>query len=235
VRETGAATLTEVARRTGHRFATPALLDEALTHSSAPRTAGAGPPCNERLEFLGDRVLGLAVADMLHRTFPDASVGDLARRHAALVCREALDAVAQGLGLPSFLRMSKGEEEAGGRDNPGLVADACEALIAAIYLDGGLPAAAAFIERNWRPLLAGHRTPPKDAKTALQEWLQGRGLPLPVYREAARSGPAHAPTFCVEVDLPDRGPVRASGGSKRAAEQAAARSALQVLQSESGP
>ena len=197
----------------------------ALTHSSYPSGIG----CNERLEFLGDRVLGLAVAQLLHQRFPAEAVGGVARRHAALVRREALSEVAHRIGLPATLRMSRGEEETGGRENPGLLADACEAVIAAIYLDGGLEAALAFVATHWRPMIEGHLTPPKDAKTTLQEWMQARGLAPPVYREIGREGPAHGPTFLVEVAVPNGPPVRASGASKRIAEQAAAEIALALL------
>jgi ribonuclease-3 len=205
-----------------HRFAVPQLLREALTHASLPHGPQAEADSNERLEFLGDRVLGLAVAHLLHSRFPKETVGELARRHASLVRREALELVARRIGLPAAIRMSRGEEESGGRDNPGVLADACEAVIAALYLDGGLAAAVAFVERHWRDLIEGDATPPKDPKTALQEWLQARGQLPPVYRETTRVGPPHAPIFSVEVAISGHPPVTASGSSKRAAERAAA-------------
>ena len=127
----------------------------------------------ERLEFLGDRVLGLVVADMLFQKFPGDNEGALARRHTALVRREALALVAHHIDLGSYLRLSRGEEDAGGRSNPSLLADCCEAVIGALYLDGGLEAAARFIHRRWQVLLSGEHAPPKDAKSALQEWVQG--------------------------------------------------------------
>ncbi|MFZ1413368.1 MAG: ribonuclease III [Defluviicoccus sp.] len=210
----------------GYRFRNSALLGQALIHSSYRGSSES----NERLEFLGDRVLGLAVAHLLHGRFPAEPVGSVARRHAALVRREALSEVALSIGLPKLLRMSRGEEESGGRDNPGLLADACEALIAAVYLDGGLDAALSFVAHRWQPMIEGHLTPPTDAKTALQEWMQGRGLPPPAYREVGRNGPAHGPTFVVEVVVPQLPPVRGSGSSKRVAEQAAAEIALSLLQ-----
>jgi len=210
--------LDRIEERLGHRFREPALLRQALTHASAA-AAGAS---NERLEFLGDRVLGLVVAALLFERFPGDSEGTLARRFTALVRREALARVAETIDLGHHLVLSAGEEEAGGRANPGTLADACEAVIAALFLDGGLAAADAFVRRQWLPLLDEALPPPKDAKTALQEWAQDRGLPLPVYRETGRSGPAHAPTFAIEVSLTGHAPATASGPSKRAAEQSAA-------------
>ena len=136
--------------------------------------------------------------------------------------REALARVALDLGLSDHVVMAPGEEDAGGRGNPGLLADACEAVIAALYLDGGLAVAERFIEGHWQALMDEHTEPPKDAKTRLQEWAQGRGLALPVYVETERHGPAHAPVFTIEVSLAGQTPVSASGPSKRTAEQAAA-------------
>jgi len=212
----------------GHRFADPGLLEEALTHSSVA-SAGDRRRTNERLEFLGDRVLGLVVADMLFDRFPDEDEGALARRHAALVRRESLARVAESIGLAESIRLSRGEEDAGGRKNPGLLADACEAVIAALYLDGRIDVAATFIRDQWDAMVAEDVRPPKDAKTELQEWAQARGLALPRYREVGREGPAHAPMFSIEVSLADRTPASASGPSKRAAEQAAAEAMLEEL------
>jgi ribonuclease-3 len=213
----------------GYRFRVPLLLEEALTHSSLTGGGNGRHASNERLEFLGDRVLGLAIATILHGRFPDETVGDLARRHTALVRREALFQIAKTLGLPACIRMSKGEEDAGGRRNPGLLADACEALLAAIYLDGGFEAALGFVQRVWQPSIEELLRPPKDAKTELQEWVQAKGMSLPAYHETERVGPPHAPTFCVELALPGYVPVRASGLSKRSAEQAAAEAMLAQL------
>ena len=207
-------------QRIGHTFTSQRLLTEALTHSSFQ---GDGPRhCNERLEFVGDRVLGLVIANLLYHRFPGEEVGALARRHAALVRREALVEVAEQIALADCLRLSRGEEEAGGRRNPGLLADACEALIAAVCLDGGFAAATDVVERLWAPLIDRDVSPPKDAKTMLQEWVQGRGMPLPTYRETERSGPPHAPLFRVEVAVEGLDPVAATGPSKRAAERTAA-------------
>ncbi len=218
--------LRHLRERLGHRFADPGLLELALTHSSVPAAPETGDRSNERLEFLGDRVLALAVADMLYETFPNEDEGSMARRHAALVKRDALATVAQRLGLEDHIRMSRGEIGAGGRRNLGLLSDTCEAIIAAIYLDAGWEAARDFVRRNWLPLMEEQSKPPVDAKTELQEWAQARGLALPEYREISRRGPPHAPIFLVEVSIEDRPPVTASGPSKRVAERIAAESLL---------
>jgi ribonuclease-3 len=218
----------------GHRFVREDLLRQALTHSSTARSAKARTLSNQRQEFLGDRVIGLAVAELLFAQFPDEDEGALARRHAALVCREALAQVADGISLAPHIIMSAGEEGAGGRANPSLLADTLEAVIAALYMDGGLPAAERFIARYWQPLIDAELSPPKDAKTALQEWAQGRGLALPVYQVTGRSGPPHAPLFSVEVSLEDGSAVTASGSNKRTAERDAAQALLQILGVETG-
>jgi ribonuclease-3 len=212
--------------RLGYAFKSDQLLIQAVTHSSFQGESGGRRVCNERLEFLGDRVLGLIISHLLFRRFPGEEVGALARRHAAAVRREALVEIADRVALADCLRLSRGEEEAGGRRNPGLLADAAEALIAAIYLDGGFDAAQEVVERLWSDLIERDASPPKDAKTVLQEWAQGRGLPLPVYRETERSGPPHAPLFRVEVRVEGLEPADATGPSKRAAERAAAESLL---------
>ena len=205
-----------------HRFADPSLLQQALTHSSASGHAGSSRPSNERMEFLGDRVLGLVVSELLYGAYPREDEGALARRYSFLVSGDALAQVAEQIDLGAFLKVSRGEEEAGGTRNPGLLADSCEAVIAALYLDGGLDAARRFIHRFWRPLMDAAARPPKDAKTMLQEWAQARALALPHYCEVSRKGPPHAPRFLVEVRLDGLETVSASGPSKRAAEQAAA-------------
>jgi ribonuclease-3 len=211
-----------LADRLGHRFARPELLVRALTHPSAAHRRGAGEDSYERLEFLGDRVLGLIVADLLLRRFPEENEGELALRHAGLVRRETLAKIAEELDLGSHVRLAKGEEAAGERGNPAIQADACEAVIGAVYLDGGLDAARDLVESLWTPLLEAVLVPPQDAKTALQEWAQGRGLPLPDYREVGRSGPDHGPVFTVEVAVQGHPPAAGEGRSKRLAEQAAA-------------
>jgi ribonuclease-3 len=205
----------------GHRFADPQLLAEALTHPSAH--ARRGPRKSyERLEFLGDRVLGLVVAELLWRRYPDEAEGELTRRHTGLVRRESLVAVARALGLGAFVILSAGEAQAGARANPSVLADTCEAVIAALYLDGGLEAARGFVHRCWEPLLQGTTEPPRDPKTALQEWAQGRGRGLPVYETVRVAGPAHKRVFTVCARVEGAEPATASGSSKRAAETAAA-------------
>lgn len=230
-----------LARLVGHSFAQPELLDEALTHPGAlhasrpgRRGAGRGAAAGdyERLEFLGDRVLGLVVADLLWRRFVSEPEGALTRRHAELVRRETLARVALDLGLDRFLVLSPAEKAAGAARNPAILADCCEALIAAVYLDAGFAVAFAFIERLWQPLIAEMQLPPRDPKTRLQEWAQGRGLPLPEYRLVAASGPDHARRFTVAVRV--AGPREASdtASSKRAAETAAAAALLEQLDAE---
>lgn len=206
----------------GHPFKRPALLEQALTHRSAVRARGKVADAYERLEFLGDRVLGLLVAELLVHRFPREQEGELTRRHTALVRRDALVRVARQIGLGNHLKLSRGEAEAGGREIPTLLADACEAVIAALYLDGGLESARPFIERYWNPLIEEAETPPSDAKTSLQEWAQGQRLPLPVYRIVGTEGPSHEPLFTVAVSVEGLPAVEARGRSKRAAEQAAA-------------
>ena len=209
-------------RSLGYSFTDPALLTLALTHGSARGAKPGSVVSNERLEFLGDRVLGLVIAELLYRRFPNEPEGALARRHAALVSGPTLSRVADRLELSRSIIASRSEREAGGTKNPGMMADACEAIIGAMFLDGGLPPAAAFIEAHWIEFISGALTPPMDPKTELQEWAQGRGVGLPVYVEVKRDGPPHAPEFWMEVALPGVGSAVASGASKRMAERAAA-------------
>ncbi len=222
--------LTRLVGAIGYDFHQPALLRQALTHPSATHGRhGAESDNYERLEFLGDRVLGLIVADCLLARVPAESEGSLARRLAALVRRETLAEVAGEIGLGDHLILGPGEVEAGSHENASLLADACEAVIGALYLDAGLEAARAFVVARWTPHLEADLTPPQDAKTALQEWAQGRGLPLPEYREVAREGPPHEPVFTVEVEVREHPPAIGRGLSKRLAEQAAAESLLAHL------
>ena len=212
----------------GHVFADPALLDDALTHRSAAIGGAVG---YERLEFVGDRVLSLVVANWLFDAYPDEPEGDLARRHVALVRRETLAEIAREAGIGPHIRVSRGEEEAGSRENEAILADVCEALIAALYRDGGIGAAESFIRRHWQTRLHGPQRPPQDAKTALQEWAQGRGLPLPRYEIVTREGPDHAPVFCISVAIEGQPLAEGQGPSKRAAEQAAAARLLERVRS----
>lgn len=220
-------------RQLGHDFAQPELLSQALTHPSASqgrgtKGKGGGMPY-ERLEFLGDRVLGLVVAEMLFQRFPNEAEGDLAKRHAALVRRETLADVAHRIGLPDCLTLAKGENESGGRSNPGILADACEAVIGAFYADAGFAPVAVFVRRLWTPLMDAVRKPPKDSKTALQEWAQGLGKPLPNYTVVGQDGPPHDPVFVVQVAVEGVDPATGKGSSKRVAEQAAALALLEKV------
>lgn len=226
------------ARLIGHAFARPELLVEALTHPSAlpPRRQGGRRPRRvtsrggyERLEFLGDRVLGLVIADLLWRGFEHEQEGPLTRRLTHLVRRDALARVAAAIGLDRHLLLSPAEAAAGAARNPGILADVLEAVIAAIYLDGGFGAAVAFIERFWEPLIAEMAAPPSDAKTELQEWAQARGLKLPAYELVATSGPDHAPQFTVSVRVAGFDEASATASSKRAAETGAAAALLDRL------
>ena len=210
----------------GHRFEKPGILIQALTHSSATRDR---LDANERLEFLGDRVLGLVLAGLLLEAFPGEKEGEIAYRFSALARSETLTRVAEEIGLAPHIELSSGEEEAGGRQNASILADCLEAIIAALFLDGGLEAAEAFIHRHWRPLMDKEPAPPKDAKTMLQEWAQGRGLPLPEYRVTGQLGPDHAPRFTVEVTVHEKKPASGQGASKRAAEQTAAEALLALI------
>ena len=225
----------------GHAFADAGLLGEAVTHPSVAGLArpGAGPRpglAYERLEFLGDRVLGLIVAEWLLERFPLEREGELARRHTLLVKRETLAAVARAIGLGDHLRLSPGERDSGGRANLTILGDACEAVIGALYLDGGLLPARAFVRRAWTGHLEGAGlVPDRDGKTRLQEWAQGRGKPLPVYEIVRRSGPAHEPEFEVSVTVTGFPPARGSGRSRRAAETEAALALLRQAAANESP
>jgi ribonuclease-3 len=215
----------ELEERIGHGFAEKSLLDSALTHISA-LSGKSRAASYQRLEFLGDHVLGLVVSDMLFRAFPKADEGELSRRLADLVRRETCADVARSLDLGAAIKLGASEANAGGRRRLAILADVCEALIGAVFIDGGYPAAAAMIERLWSERMRTPARPLRDAKTVLQEWAQGRGLPTPSYREVERTGPHHDPEFRVAVVLPDLEPAEGVGRSKRAAEQAAAAAML---------
>lgn len=209
--------------RIGYRFKDIHLLEEALTHSSA---TPSGHPHNERLEFLGDRVLGLVIADELLRRQPEAEEGSLARALNALVRKEACVVVAQQLDLGAMLVMDTAEDRAGGRKKKSLLGDACEALIAGIYLDGGFEAARSFILDQWSSQIESVGDVRPDAKTALQEWAHAALTVTPDYEITARDGPDHAPTFTVEVKAGTLAPTTGAGPSKRDAEQNAAEAML---------
>ena len=217
----------ELAASIGHRFSSDEYLLRALTHSSyGPNHSRAKPRNFERLEFLGDRVLGLVIAELLYDRFPETDEGGLAKRLNALVRKETCAHVAENIDLGAYLLMSPGEVEAGGRAKMAILGNACEALIGALYLDGGLEAARGFVESNWVKLIDDVENAPQDAKTALQEWAQARGIEPPTYKVKRREGPDHAPVFTMTVTLKDKDPADGVGTSKRHAEQAAAEAIL---------
>jgi ribonuclease-3 len=210
----------------GHHFAQPQLLTEALTHRSAAGAKGQGS--NERLEFIGDRVLGLIVAEWLLEKFPDEREGALGLRLAALVSAPALTKVAEAHGLAAMLAVAPGESKRGVRGLSNVLADALEALIGALFLDGGFAVARGFVRRVMADVVESQFLPPKDSKTALQEWALKRALKLPVYDVVEQSGPSHAPHFIIRVTVGDASATGAAG-SKRAAEQEAASILLGLL------
>jgi ribonuclease-3 len=215
--------------RIGYAFRDATLLEQALTHVSALAGSRGRDRAGsyQRLEFLGDHVLGLVVADMLFCTFPKATEGEMSQRLAALVRKETCVEVAREIDLGAAIKLGAPEVSAGAQLRPAILADACEALIGAVYLDGGQAAATAFIERFWGERMRVQAGPARDPKTVLQEWAQGRGLPTPSYREVSRTGPHHDPEFRVAVDLPSLASAEGMGRSKRAAEQAAAAAMLE--------
>lgn len=213
--------LRHLSERLGYDFKDASLLALALTHASA-RPAPKPNEDNERLEFLGDRVLGLCIAELLTETFPEASEGELARRYNQLVRAETLAEVAQQLELGKVILMSGGEAESGGRGKKTILANACEAVLGAIFTDGGYEAARKVVKTFWASELGSFAEALPDAKSVLQEWAQGRRLSLPRYIEVSREGPDHAPQFTSEVQIDGIAPERGHGASKRAAEQDAA-------------
>lgn len=214
--------------RIGHRFASPDLLARALTHSSEAERAGEALSSNERLEFVGDRVLALLMAEWLAERFPAEREGDLGKRLAVLVAQDALAKVAATLGLAPALRIPPNEERSGVRNRASVLSDAVEAILGAIYLDGGLVPARELVRREWAPLLEASARPPVSPKTRLQEWTLGRALGLPEYMMVSSTGPSHSPVFVVRV-LAAGQEAEGSGESKRAAEQAAAEKLLAQL------
>ncbi|AXS40241.1 ribonuclease III [Breoghania sp. L-A4] len=210
----------------GHRFHDRALIERALTHASALPTARASTDSYQRLEFLGDRVLGLAIADMITAQFPQADEGELARRLNHLVRRETCAEVALELDLDAAMIIGDNEAQTGGRQKKALLGDICESVLAALYLDGGWDKARAFVERHWRGRMISWGGSLRDAKTTLQEWAQGKGLDAPIYRVTGRSGPDHAPRFTVTASVNGMDDGMGSGSSKRIAEQAAAETIL---------
>ncbi len=214
----------QLQKRLGYQFKNADLLKLALIHPSINKQQS-----NQRLEFLGDAVLGAVVAKIIYTLYPDEQEGELARRHSALVRGETLTIIARELAIGDLLTFGVSEIQAGGHNTASNLEDALEAIIGAIYLDGGMDAVEQFITPRWTALAKKITAPPKDAKTALQEWAQGRGLPIPSYRMLESTGPAHAPLFTIEVTVQGQPPCSAQGASKRTAEQAAATELLQKL------
>ncbi|TAL00469.1 MAG: ribonuclease III [Rhodospirillaceae bacterium] len=215
----------------GYVFANRDLLAQALTHRSAlgHRLGASASASNERLEFLGDRVLGIIIAERLLTMFPDEAEGALAPRLAALVSAPALADVATACDLAPYVRIAPGQRADDG--DTAVLADACEALIGAIYLDGGLDAARTFVLSRWEDRMRASAAPPKDPKTALQEWAQARGMPLPEYRVVSNEGPSHAPLFIMAVSVTGIAEATGSGRSKRQATSAAAATLLERIAS----
>ena len=211
----------------GHRFRDRSLLAQALSHSGVTQGRDRGLASNERLEFVGDRVLGLLVAEWLIERFPDEREGALGRRLGHIVAEPTLAAVAARIGLGKLLVVAPADDRAGVRDRPAVLADALEAALGALYLDGGLEPARAFIRRAFAEALPAEA--PRDPKSALQEWTLGRGFGLPEYRLLGVTGPSHAPTFRVSVTCAGR-TAEAEAGAKQAAEKAAAAALLAALQ-----
>ncbi len=220
--------------RIGHSFADPALLTGALTHPSAKHAgrSGRGGAGYERLEFLGDRVLGLIVAEMLLEAFPKENEGALSKRLVALVRKEALVEIARQIDLLPAIDQAAGAGGAFARQQETAIADGVEALIGAIFQDGGFGAARAFVRAWWTPMLKSAVAPPKDPKTTLQEWAQAQGLALPVYRVVKTDGPDHQPLFVIEAEIEGRPATEGAGRSKRIAEQAAATAMLEAIDKE---
>ncbi|MEP2639321.1 ribonuclease III [Roseobacter sp.] len=213
--------------RLGHQFAQPALLSQAVTHASM---SSANRDDNQRLEFLGDRVLGLVMAEALLMSDKGASEGQLAPRFNALVRKETCADVARQIDLGAVLRLGRSEMLSGGRRKQALLGDGIEAVLAAVYMDGGFEVAKALILRLWGDRLHNVEDDARDAKTALQEWAQARGLPPPAYVEVSRTGPDHAPVFTIAAQLETGESRHATAGSKRQAEQAAAGNLLSELE-----
>jgi len=219
----------ELEKRLGYSFQNRALLENALTHSSyANENRGKGLESNERLEFLGDSVLGMVTADYLFRAHPDLPEGDLTRTRAALVCEGGLVVVARAVGLGSYLKLGRGEDAGGGRERDSILADAVEAVIAAIYLDGGIGSARKFIQRFILDR-ESEKSAKRDYKTTLQELVQRESGQVLEYRLLGSSGPDHAKVFQVEVELNGSGIGSGEGHSKKEAEQMAARAAIEKL------
>ncbi len=214
-----------IEQKLNYSFKNRELLSEALTHSSCRKKISY-----ERLEFLGDRVLGLSIARLLFETFPDENEGDLAKRHAVLVQRDTLAVIAQDISLGNFITLSQSEEGTGGRKKDAILADIVESLFGAIYLDSSFDECDKVIARLFANVLTTHKEPPQDSKTRLQEIIQAEGKELPIYEVSAQTGPSHAPTFEITVHVKGYPSQRASATSKRAAEKKAAELLINEIQ-----
>ncbi len=208
----------DLEKRLGYKFTDKALLDMALTHSSVSSKRNY-----ERLEFLGDRVLGLVIAKLLYARFPEEAEGDLAKRLAALVQGEFLAAIAKEINLGSFIKFSDAEAQSGGGENDNILADVFESMIGALYLESGFDQCEALIQKLWGSRLDVMLTPPQHPKTRIQEWAQSQGLPLPKYEISAQTGPDHAPVFEITLTVKGFDPLKAEGKSRQAAEKLAAK------------
>jgi ribonuclease-3 len=207
----------------GHRFGDPALLKRALTHASASSVN------YERLEFLGDRVLGVVIASWLYTAFAAEEEGKLARRFADIVSRETCADAARRIGVQAHIVLGRQARGDGAHGSDNVLGDVCEALIGALYVDGGMAAADAFVRRTWAPYMGRDDRAPKHPKSRLQEWANGKGLPTPAYEIVARTGPQHAPCFRVRVSVRGHDPIEAEGSNKQEAETAAAEAMLEIL------
>ena len=216
----------ELETKLGYRFKDAAMLERALTHASV-RGGKIDRGDNERLEFIGDRVLGLAVAEVLNGQHPDATEGELARLYNRLVRGEACAKVARNIGLGAHLILSESEADSGGREKTTILADAIEALLGAVFLDGGFEKSRTVVLKLWQEQSEQVPEAAVDAKSELQEWAQGQGLLLPKYVVVSRKGPDHAPHFTAEVTITGKLPAQGEGASKRIAEQAAATALLE--------
>ena len=221
--------MTTLEERLGYEFRDPALLENALTHSSCANESRGRRQSNERLEFLGDSILGMVVADHLYRNHPDLPEGELTRTRAALVCEDSLVEVAEALHLGEYLHLGKGEEAGGGRKRPSIQADAVEAVLAAVYLDGGIGSARKIVQQYILCREVEGLTSPRDYKTALQELVQRESGQVLKYRLTGEEGPDHDKRFFVEVDLNGEVAGRGKGHSKKEAEQMAAKAAIAKL------
>ncbi|MDB2414906.1 ribonuclease III [Rickettsiales bacterium] len=219
----------------GYKFKDDSLLKEALTHPSITKfnSQNNSDIFNyERLEFLGDSVLGLIIAEILIDKYPNEQEGQLAKRQSALVKGETVSKVAKELNIGKYINMTQGEESTGGRSNLSNIENALEALIGALYVDGGITEAKIFIKKHWKDIIDQMKVPPKEHKTSLQEWAQGNGLPIPEYNVVEISGPSHSPSFIVEVYVQGFDPVRAKGKNKKKAEKEAAKELLKIIHKE---